>query len=205
MNCAVFASGGGSNFQALLDRKQAGDLHLDFALLIGNNSAAHAFERARAHNIPTLHLTSRQFASEQEYSQALLDALQQHQVECIALCGYMKKIPSLIVRHYHNRILNIHPALLPAFGGQGMYGIRVHQAVLDYGAKLSGITVHLVDDEYDHGPVILQASIAVQDSDTAETLAARVLEVEHAHYWRALEAFAQGRIRIENRRVVGNV
>jgi phosphoribosylglycinamide formyltransferase-1 len=123
----------------------------------------------------------------------------------IVLAGYMKKLPRAVVGAYRHRIINIHPGLLPAFGGKGMYGLNVHKAVIDYGAKVSGITVHFADEEYDHGPIILQETVAVHDDDTPETLAARVLEAEHANFWRAVEAVAQGRVHVDGRRVVGRV
>ncbi|MDR2592488.1 MAG: phosphoribosylglycinamide formyltransferase [Chitinispirillales bacterium] len=202
MRCAVFASGNGSNFQALLDRKSSGDLpHADFVLMVGNNSKAGAFERARSNGIATLHIAPSHFLTEEAYAERLSSALKDAGVELIALAGYMKKLPPAIVAQYRNRILNIHPGLLPAFGGQGMYGSNVHKAVIEYGAKFSGVTVHFVDDEYDHGPVIKQKVVPVLDNDDAQSLAARVLEAEHECYWQAIEAVAAGRIKIEGRRV----
>lgn len=205
LRCAVFASGGGSNFQALLDRQKCGDLHVEFVLMVGNNSKAGAFDKARSNGIPVLHIAPSHFPDESSYVEALLSALKKANTELIVLAGYMKMLPSQIVQEYHNRIVNIHPGLLPAFGGQGMYGMHVHRAVLDYGAKLSGVTVHFVDEEYDHGPVILQKAVPVLDTDTPVVLAARVLQAEHANYWRAVEAIAQGRISVEGRRVKGDV
>lgn len=202
---AVFASGGGSNFQALIDKKEEGKLHVNFAVLVGNNSEAKSFERARNHNIPTLHIAPSHFEDENVYTEKLLSKLESRNIDLIILAGYMKMIPKDVVQKYHNRIINIHPALLPSFGGVGMYGKRVHQAVLDYGAKVSGITVHFVDEEYDRGPIILQETAKVLDSDDADSLAARILKVEHANYWRAVEAFAQGTIKIEGRKVIGTV
>jgi formyltetrahydrofolate-dependent phosphoribosylglycinamide formyltransferase len=202
LRCAVFASGSGSNFQALLDRKAAGDLHVEFVLVLGNNSKAGAFEKAQKYNIPTVHLTSSQFADEQEYVDILVKHLNDCRAELIILAGYMKKLPSEVVRMYRNRIVNIHPGLLPAFGGKGMYGLRVHQAVLDYGARITGVTVHFVDEEYDHGPIIMQEIVKVENGDDAEKLAARVLKVEHATLWRAIEKIAKGLITLEGRRVM---
>jgi len=201
MRCAVFASGGGSNFQALLDRKAKGDLSVEFVLMIGNNSKAAAFDRARSNNIPSLHIAPSHFHSEEEYAQAMIAALTEAQTEFIVLAGYMKMLPSRIVKEYRNKIINIHPGLLPAFGGKGMYGMNVHKAVLEYGAKISGVTVHFVDEEYDHGPVIMQKAVDVLDDDDAEALASRVLEAEHDTYWRALEDIALGRICVDGRRV----
>ena len=205
INVAVFASGGGSNFQALIDKKEEGELHVNFAVLVGNNSKAKAFERARSYNIPTLPIAPGQFEDENVYAEKLMGELESRDIDLIVLAGYMKMIPKAMVQKYHNRIINIHPALLPSFGGVGMYGKRVHQAVLDYGAKISGITVHFVDEEYDRGPIILQETTKVLDDDDADSLAARVLKIEHAHYWRAVEAFAQGTIRVEGRKVIGTV
>jgi len=203
MRSAVFASGNGSNFQALLDRKSKGELnHVEFVLTVGNNSNAGAFERAKNHNIPTLHIAPSHFPTEKLYTERLLSVLIEAKIELIILAGYMKKIPPQIVDEYRNKILNIHPGLLPAFGGLGMYGSNVHKAVIDYGAKISGITVHFVDNEYDHGPIILQKPVPVMDDDDHQTLAARVLKAEHEHYWQAVEAVAAGRIKVVGRRVV---
>ena len=202
MRCTVFASGNGSNFQALLDRRASGCLHVDFALMVGNNSAAKAFERARENGIPTLHIAPSHFADEAAYAKRLGDALKEAGTELIALAGYMKKLPSSIVSEYRNRIINVHPALLPAFGGKGMYGMNVHRAVIEYGAKISGVTVHFVDEEYDHGPVIMQEPVIVTSRDDENTLASRVLEAEHNNFWRAIEAVASGSVRVEGRRVI---
>jgi phosphoribosylglycinamide formyltransferase-1 len=205
MNCAVFASGGGTNFQSLIDRRESGDLHLNFSLLVCNNSTAGAIERATRHAIPYLHLAPSHFASEEEYTATLLAELDKHRVELIVLAGYMKHIPAAVIRRFPNRIVNIHPALLPAFGGKGLFGNRVHQAVLDYGAKVTGVSVHFVDEEYDHGPIILQETVPVLDNDDATSLAARVLRVEHAVYWRAIEALCRGSLSVNDRRVSGAV
>jgi phosphoribosylglycinamide formyltransferase-1 len=205
LRCAVFASGNGSNFQALLDRKHSGDLHVEFVLFIGNNSKAKAFERAEKNNIPAHHLASSHFSSEEQYTEKLLSLLRANNIELIVLAGYMKKLPVGLITSFRHRIVNIHPGLLPAFGGAGMYGSRVHEAVIAYGAKISGVTVHFVDEDYDHGPIILQSTVDVIDSDTPQTLAERVLKLEHASYWRAIEAIAKGNIAVAGRRVTGKV
>jgi len=205
MNIAVFASGGGSNFQALIDRAEAGDLHATLSLCIGNNSTATALERAKKHGIPVRHIAPSHFATEPAYVDAVLGILHDHAIDLIVLAGYMKKIPGQVIAAYRNRIVNIHPGLLPAFGGPGLYGEKVHQAVLDYGAKVSGITIHFVDEEYDHGPVIFQATAPVLDTDDAHSLAQRVLTLEHASLWRVCEAIAMGRLSVKGRRVYGAV
>jgi phosphoribosylglycinamide formyltransferase-1 len=148
MNIAIFASGRGSNFQAILNAIDSGLLPAQIAVLISNKSDAGAMEIARAHNIPTQHLSRKMFSSEEALADAMLEVLEKNHGEFIALSGYMKKIPAQVIHQYRDRIVNIHPALLPSFGGEGMYGYRVHEAVIASGEKVSGATVHLVDEEY---------------------------------------------------------
>jgi phosphoribosylglycinamide formyltransferase-1 len=187
----------------LIDKKKSGHLHVEFAVCISNNSQAKALDRARDNNIPALHLPPSKFESSSDYLAELTKVLDSYGTEAIVLAGYMKMIPVEIIRRYTGKIINIHPALLPAFGGKGMYGHFVHDAVIAYGAKVSGVTVHFVDEQYDHGAVITQATIPVLDSDNAESLAKRVLAVEHNTYWQALEALALGQLTIRQRRVFG--
>jgi phosphoribosylglycinamide formyltransferase-1 len=194
MNIGVFASGRGSNFQAILSAIELGNLPARVTVLLSNRSDAGAIEIANSRSIPAVHLSQTQFADEALYGAAMLALLKSHNVECIALAGYLKKIPSVVVREYRHRILNIHPALLPSFGGQGMYGHHVHEAVLASGVKISGATVHLVDEEYDRGPIVLQKAVVVDEHDTPDTLAAKVLKVEHEIFPLALKAFAEDRV-----------
>jgi phosphoribosylglycinamide formyltransferase-1 len=200
MNIAVFASGRGSNFQSILDAIVAGDLPARVVVLISNNSDAGAMEIAREHNISTQHISQKMFSSEEALANALLEVLEEKHAEFIALSGYMKKIPAYVIRHFRNRIVNIHPALLPSFGGEGMYGHRVHEAVIASGEKVSGATVHLVDEEYDHGPIVMQKTVEVVPDDTPESLAAKVLKIEHEIFPLALKAFAEGRVKVEGRK-----
>lgn len=202
MRLAVFASGSGTNFQALLQAHADGELPVDFALCLSNNASAQALDRARAHGIPTTVLDPKAFPEEAAYTTALRTALEDHGVTFIALAGYLRKIPAAIVQAYRGRMLNIHPALLPAFGGKGMYGMRVHEAVLAYGVRWTGATVHLVDEAYDTGPIVLQEPVPVFQDDTPEQLAARVLDVEHRLYPVALRLFAEQRIALDGRRVL---
>lgn len=201
MNIAVFASGRGSNFQAILNAIHEGRLPARVALLLSNNSTAGAMEVARSHHIPAVHLSQKQFPDEAQYVGTMLDVLRSHDIDLVALAGYMKFVPPRVIAQYRNKIVNVHPALLPAFGGAGMYGIHVHEAVLASGAKTSGATVHIVDEEYDKGPVVMQKTVDVLPDDTPETLAARVLAVEHEIYPKALAAFARNQVHIEGRRV----
>ncbi len=201
MRLAVFASGGGSNFQAILDAVENGSLPITVALCVSNTAKAGALARAEHHNVPTVVLDPRAFDTEPAYVAALMKVLNDHQVNFIALAGYLRKIPAAVVSAFRGRMVNIHPALLPAFGGKGLYGRRVHEAVLAYGVRWSGVTVHLVDEEYDTGPIVLQEPVPVLGTDTPETLAARVLQTEHQLYPRALRLFAEGHLTIEGRLV----
>jgi phosphoribosylglycinamide formyltransferase 1 len=200
MNIAVFASGRGSNFQAILNAIDVGFLPARIVVLISNKSDAGAMEIARAHNISIHHLSQKMFSSEEALADAILEVLKKSRAEFIVLAGYLKKIPAQVIQQYRNRIVNIHPALLPSFGGEGMYGHRVHEAVIASGEKISGATVHLVDEEYDRGPIVLQKTIAIVPDDTPDSLAAKVLKIEHEIFPLALKAFAEGRVRIEGRK-----
>jgi len=172
MRVAVAISGRGSNLAALIAALPAGS-PAEIGLVLSNRAAAGGLEIARASGVPTLVLADPGDAS------AWIDALAAHRIDLVVLAGYLKLVPPRVVDRYRGRILNIHPALLPAFGGPGMYGHRVHEAVLAAGATVSGATVHLVDEVYDRGPILAQARVAVQPGDTPERLAARVLEAEH--------------------------
>jgi phosphoribosylglycinamide formyltransferase-1 len=187
LHIAVFGSGRGSNFQALLAAMEGGKIPgARVGLVLSNSSTAGILAIAREHGLPAIHLSRAQFADDDTFSRAMLDALRSHGIDVVVLAGYMKKVPPQVVAAFRNRILNIHPALLPRFGGPGMYGLRVHAAVLAAGETESGATVHLVDEEYDRGAILLQRRVPVLQGDTPELLAARVLEAEHALYPDAL-------------------
>lgn len=200
MNIAVFASGRGSNFEALQKAIERGDLPARVTLLVSNKAEAGALEIARSRNIPAFHINQQQFPSEDAYVTKLLELLSLHRVELIALAGYLKRIPSSVIERFRNKILNVHPALLPSFGGAGMYGMHVHEAVINSGVKVSGASVHVVDEEYDRGPIVMQKAVEVASDDTLQTLAAKVLRAEHEIFPLALKAFAEGRVRIEGRK-----
>ena len=170
-------------------------------IVISNNSKAGILEIARENGIPAMHLSHRQFETPDAFDEKLIAVLKEHDVNLIVLAGYMKLLSPKIIQAYRNRILNIHPALLPAFGGEGMYGLHVHEAVLECGCKVSGVTVHIVDEKYDHGPPVIQKCVPVHDQDTPETLAQRVLKVEHQVFSEALQLFAEDRVSIKGRRV----
>jgi len=190
INLAVLISGGGTTLQNLIDAIDANVLDARIKLVIASRAEIVGVERAKRAKIP-VEIT--------RDSQRIFERCDRAQVDLICLGGWLCLLD--IPGRYKNRIMNIHPALLPSFGGKGMFGAKVHQAVLDYGCKVSGCTVHFVDAEYDKGPIILQRVCPVLDDDTPETLAARVFEEEKIAYPEAIRAFAQGRLHIEGRRV----
>jgi formyltetrahydrofolate-dependent phosphoribosylglycinamide formyltransferase len=183
---AVLASGRGSNLQAIIDHfdSLARERIAKVVLVASNRADSPALVRAATASIDIAHFDAGDDGSE------LLDLLRKSRVDLVVLAGYLKRIPPKVTREYSGRIMNIHPALLPAFGGEGMYGARVHEAVIASGAKESGVTVHLVDDDYDRGPIVAQWRVPVEPSDTPDSLAARVLAVEHVVYPRAVEMVA---------------
>jgi len=202
LKLGVFASGRGSNFAALLKAIDEGRLDAAIHLLISNNAEAKALDLAKERGIPIQVINKRDFPDRPAFLKAMQDALRFRSVGFICLAGYMKKIPIEIIQDYKHRILNVHPALLPSFGGKGMFGHHVHEAVLKNGCKVSGVTVHLVDEEYDRGPIVAQRCVPVEEGDTPDTLAARVLKVEHVLFPEAIQLFAQGRVAVEGQRTV---
>ncbi len=197
LNIAVFGSGRGSNFQAILTAIEEGKIPgARIACVISNNSSAGILQTAREHSLPAYHLSAVQYPVEEEFAERLRSVLEGHGTNLIALAGYMKLLPPQLIARFRSRILNIHPALLPKFGGRGMYGHHVHEAVLAAGERESGATVHLVDEAYDHGPVLMQKRVPVLPGDTPDTLAGRVLAVEHELYPEALRRIASGEIHL---------
>jgi phosphoribosylglycinamide formyltransferase-1 len=194
MNLGFLASGGGSNLQAIFDACKNGSLNAVPAVVIGNNSGSGALSRAAKEGIPFYHLSGKTHPDPDTLDRAILDILTGHEVDVVVLAGYMRKLGPETLRRFRGAVLNIHPALLPKFGGQGMYGIHVHEAVLAAGESESGVTIHLVDEEYDTGPIIARERVPVQPDDTPESLAARVLECEHRIYPQTLQKIARGEI-----------
>jgi phosphoribosylglycinamide formyltransferase-1 len=191
-NIALFASHNGSNVQAILDACQAGILEAQVCAVISNNSGSYALERARLHDVPAFHLSSKAYPDEQDLDEAILRTLSEHDADWIVLAGYMKKLGPKTLERYSNKVVNTHPSLLPKFGGHGMFGMFVHEAVLAAGEKVTGITVHLVNEEYDEGPIIAQSEVPVLAGDTAETLSARVQEREREFYVETINKLCRG-------------
>ncbi len=181
-NIVVFASGSGSNFQSIIDSVQAGKLNTRIAGLISNKHGIKSLERASNYQIPSRVISESDYESYEEYSIALLEQLQSWKTDLIILAGFLRKVPSLVIQSFEHRILNIHPSLLPKYGGKGFYGLHVHTAVIEAGDLFSGCTVHVVSEEYDKGPILEQAKVKVFNNDTPQTLAKRVLEQEHILY-----------------------
>jgi formyltetrahydrofolate-dependent phosphoribosylglycinamide formyltransferase len=184
-----FATGSGTNFQSVIDEIHQKDEAIQIRGLITNNPDAGALSRAKNHNIPAKILNPSSFNDMKDYEAALLQALQRWQPDLIVLAGYLLKIPASIIEQYPGQIINIHPSLLPKYGGKGFYGIRVHEAVLDAKETETGCSVHFVDEEYDRGPILAQRCVPVQESDTPETLAKRVLKQEHTLLTEAIRDF----------------
>ena len=187
---ALFASGSGSNVAALLEHRYTGTARPDYRCLIGNNSGAGVMALARARGLATYHVSGRTHPHPERFCARLQEILDRHGIELIVLAGYLKRLPAELVCRWPGRILNIHPALLPRHGGAGMYGLAPHRAVLAAGERETGVTVHLVTEEYDAGPILMRRKVAVRAGDSAESLARRVLAVEHDTYWRAVERAA---------------
>jgi len=179
LSVAVFASGAGTNLQALIDAFRAGGIAGRIGALISNNSKAYALTRASQAGIDNYHISAKVFPDPGVFLEKISNVLSTHAINLIVLAGYMKLLPIEIIKRYRSRIINIHPALLPKYGGQGMYGINVHKAVIEAGDTISGATVHFVDEIYDHGAILIQRTVPVLPGDDPESLAARVLEVEH--------------------------
>lgn len=202
LKIAVLASGGGTNLQALIDAWKANQLHgSEISLVISDRAEAGALKRAAAAEIQTLLLDPQNVPDREAYDRVLLQELNRFDIGLVCLAGYLRILTPVVIQSYRLKIMNMHPALLPAFGGQGMYGHRVHEAVLASGAKYSGCTVHFVDEGTDTGPIILQKVVPVLDQDTPETLAERVLIEEHRLYPRAVELFCEGRLQVKGKRV----
>ena len=193
---AVLVSGGGTNLQALIDSIQKGDINGEIVIVISDRENAYALERAKKYGIKGIYI------DREHCSPRLLQELQKMDAELVVLAGFLSILDSKLVKAYEGRIMNIHPSLIPAFCGRGFYGEKVHKAAVEYGVKVSGATVHFVDKGTDSGPIILQESVPVYAEDTVETLAERVLEVEHRLLPAAVGLFCEGKLGIEGRRVI---
>lgn len=196
---AVLLSGGGTTLQNLLDRTADGRLNARVVQVVSNNPGAFGLTRAGRAGVPAAVVERKAFPSREEFSRRIFELCRAAEADLVCLAGFLQLV--LIPEDFRNRVLNIHPALIPAFCGKGFHGLHVHRAAVEMGVKVSGCTVHFADNEYDHGPIVLQRVVLVLDDDTPESLAARVFEQECEAYPEAIRLFAEGRLRLEGRRV----
>ncbi|HYA30925.1 MAG TPA: phosphoribosylglycinamide formyltransferase, partial [Acidobacteriota bacterium] len=192
----VLISGGGTNLQSIIDAIEAKRLDAKIEVVLSNKTEAYGLTRARNHGVPTAILDHQAFTNREAYDQAVVDILRARDVELVVLAGFMRLLSPVFVRAYSNRIMNIHPALLPAFPG-----LHVQKKAVDHGVRFAGCTVHFVNEECDEGPIIIQAVVPVFPDDTEATLAARILKQEHRIYPRAIQLYAEGRLHVVGRKV----
>ncbi|GAB4277722.1 MAG: phosphoribosylglycinamide formyltransferase [Deferrisomatales bacterium] len=197
LRLAVLASGGGSNLQSILDAAAAGRLDARVVAVVSDTPGAYALERARRAGVPAEVVDFSQSPSREAHDRRVVERLRHHGADTVALAGYMRLVSPVLLEAFPGRVLNIHPALLPAFPG-----VHVHGEVIEHGVKFSGCTVHFVDEGMDTGPIVIQAVVPVRDDDTPDTLAARILREEHRIYPQALQYLAEGRLRVQGRRVL---
>ena len=197
LRIGVLASGRGSNLQAIIDAAEAGKLDAAVVVVLSDNAEAYALERARHHRIASAVVDPQAYPTREAFDAALIAALTAHNVELVCLAGYMRVLTSRFIGHFRHRIMNIHPALLPSFPG-----LHSQRQALHHGVKFSGCTVHFADEGVDTGPIIIQAVVPVFDDDTEESLAARILKFEHQIYPRAIQLYAEGRLKVVGRRVL---
>ena len=204
LKLAVLVSGGGTNLQAISDASSAGKItNACISVVISNNANAYALERARAHGIEALCISPKDFESREAFNQAFLDKLNSYNVDLVVLAGFLVVLPEMMIKEYTNRIVNIHPSLIPSFCGKGFYGLKVHEGVLARGVKVTGATVHFVDEGTDTGPIILQKAVEVEQGDTPEVLQRRVMEqAEWVILPKAIDLIANGKVSVEDGHVI---
>lgn len=204
LKLAVLVSGGGTNLQAIIDAISAGKItNACISVVISNNANAYALERARAHGIEALCISPKDFESREAFNQAFLDKLNSYNVDLVVLAGFLVVLPEMMIKEYTNRIVNIHPSLIPSFCEKGFYGLKVHEGVLARGVKVTGATVHFVDEGTDTGPIILQKAVEVEQGDTPEVLQRRVMEqAEWVILPKAIDLIANGKVSVEDGHVI---
>lgn len=200
LKIAVLVSGSGTNLQAIIDRIEDGTVkNAAIQIVISNNQKAYALERARQHDIKAVCISPKQFESRDAFNHALLDEINRANIDLIVLAGFMVVVPAMIIEKYRNKIINIHPSLIPSFCGQGYYGLHVHEAALKKGVKVSGATVHFVDEGTDTGPIIMQKAVEVKNDDTPQTLQRRIMEqAEWIIMPKVIDAIAAGRVSVKD-------
>lgn len=198
---AVMISGGGTNLQSLIDEVHNKSIGGEIVLVVSNREDAYGLTRAKINGIKSIVINRKQYKSNSEYEQSLINTLEEAKIELIVLAGYLAFVPIEVIKKYENRIINIHPSLIPSFCGKGFYGEKVHQEVINRGVKITGATVHFVNEEMDGGPIIIQKDVKVDFDDTVESLQKKVLKVEHEILPLAVRLFIDDRLRISDKRV----
>ena len=200
LRVGILAAGGGTNLQAIIDAVESGKItDVELSFVLSNKPGVRALERARAHGIKDIVVDMKSFADREDFNQKLSETIDAENPDLIVLAGMMIMMPAALVRKYHNRIINVHPALIPAFCGKGFYGLKPHEAVLKSGVKVTGATVHFVDEVYDHGAIIMQKAVYVQNGDTPEVLQHRVMEeAEWQILPRTIDLIAHGRVTVKD-------
>ncbi len=204
LKIVVCVSGGGTNLQAIIDGIEKGSItNTEIAAVISNNPGAYALERAKNHGIEGVCISPKEFPDRESFNQAFLEKLDSYQADLVVLAGFLVVLPEIMIRRYQNRIINVHPSLIPSFCGKGYYGLKVHEGALKRGVKVTGATVHFVDEGTDTGPIILQQPVAVEQDDTPELLQRRVMEqAEWKILPRAIDLIANGKIQVEDGKVL---
>lgn len=198
----VLISGGGTNLQSIIDNISAGYINGKIELIVSNRENAYGLTRGKDAGIETMFVDKKKFSSDIDYNYFITEEFKKRDIQLIVLAGYLKVLDEEFVKSYKNRIINIHPSLIPSFSGKGYYGEKIHKEVLDYGVKYTGATVHFVDEGTDTGPIILQEVVKVEDDDTVESLQKKVLKVEHKLLVEAIKLFCEDRLVINNRHIV---
>lgn len=201
----VLVSGSGSNLQSIIDNIKLGNINGKIEVVISNKENAYGLERARQHGIDAVFVHPKEFENMEQYDEFIIKELKSRNVDLVVLAGYLKILTSKFIEEYNNKIINIHPSLIPSFCGKGHYGIKVHEAAINYGVKISGATVHFVDENADTGPIILQETVKVEYSDSAESLQKKILKIEHKILPLAVKYYCDGKIEIIDRKVKINM
>lgn len=196
LRIGVLISGSGTNLQSLIDACSSGEVNGEVVLVISNRASAYGLERAKAAGILAIHLSARDYPNEESYDAELLKRLKEAKVDLVVLAGYLRVLTPVLVSAFENKMMNIHPSLIPSFCGDGFYGLNVHEAAIRRGVKLSGATVHFVDNGTDTGPIILQEAVAVETQETAESLQQKILQIEHRLLPRAVALFCEGKLHV---------
>ncbi|NLJ57798.1 MAG: phosphoribosylglycinamide formyltransferase [Tissierellia bacterium] len=199
---AVLISGSGSNLQSIIDKINSGKIKGEIAVVISNKKDAYGLERARKNNIPAIYINYKDYPDYEKFNQAIIEELEKRAIDLVVLAGYLKILSKDFIEKYKNRIINVHPSLIPSFCGKGYYGIKVHQAAIDYGVKISGASVHFVDKGADTGPIIIQEAVEVSNEDNAQTLQQKILKIEHKILPLAVKYYCEGKIEIRGRKVI---